>query len=160
MRIQLTAVGTKMPAWINAGVKEYLKRMPPHCRVELKEVAAGYRGHGNGDIKRVIKAEGERLLAAVPPRFRIIALERRGKTLPTEDWAANLERWFQDGDEIAILVGGPEGLSSEVIVRSDELWSLSALTMAHPIVRVVVAEQLYRAFSIVDGKPYHRGSQP
>lgn len=87
-------------------------------------------------------------------------MERRGKALPTEDWAVNLERWFQDGDEIAILVGGPEGLSSEVIVRSDELWSLSALTMAHPIVRVVVAEQLYRAFSIVDGKPYHRGSQP
>lgn len=148
-----------MPVWVNAGVNAYLKRMPPHCRVEVKEVVAGYRGQGRGDIKRILKAEGERLLDAVPPRFRTIALERTGRPLSTESWAAALERWFQDGDQIALLIGGPEGLSQEVITHSDELWSLSALTLAHPIVRIVVAEQLYRSFSIVDGKPYHRGSQ-
>jgi 23S rRNA (pseudouridine1915-N3)-methyltransferase len=158
MHIHLIAVGKRMPQWVTTGYDEYARRMPRHCDLRLVEITAGHRGK-NADIERINRDEGERLLAAIPTGARVIALERRGRSKSTEDLAAALDRGMQDGQDIALLIGGPEGLSKACQQRADEIWSLSSMTMAHPIVRVVLAEQLYRAWSIHAGLPYHRGNE-
>ena len=144
-----------MPPWVAAGFREYAKRMPAQCRLQLREVPAGRRTKGV-DIKRLLREEGKRLLAAVPPMCRIIALERNGRKFTTEELAEHLHAWMLKGIEPALLIGGPEGLERSCIERADAVWSLSALTLAHPLVRVVLAEQLYRAWSITQNLPYHR----
>lgn len=155
MRLHLIAVGTRMPAWVEDGFADYAKRLPPHLRPNLIEIAAGRRTKG-ADLERVVREEGERVLAATPADARVIALERTGRTLSTEQVAATLTRAQQDGNDLAFWIGGPEGLSVTCLQRAHEKWSLSALTLAHPVVRVVWAEQLYRAYSIQQQLPYHR----
>ncbi|MFP5348273.1 MAG: 23S rRNA (pseudouridine(1915)-N(3))-methyltransferase RlmH [Gammaproteobacteria bacterium] len=155
MRLYLIAVGTRMPAWVEDGFADYAKRLPPHLRPNLIEIAAGRRTKG-ADLERVVREEGERVLAATPADARVIALERTGRTLSTEQVAATLTRAQQDGNDLAFWIGGPEGLSVTCLQRAHEKWSLSALTLAHPVVRVVWAEQLYRAYSIQQQLPYHR----
>lgn len=145
-----------MPAWVEAGVSEYARRLPAQCRLKLREIAAGRRGK-NADLERLIRAEGEALLAAVPAGSRTIALERTGKSVSTRDLAQALETQMARGEDLAFLIGGPEGLAPACLQSAAATWSLSALTLAHPLVRVVMAEQIYRAWSIVAGKPYHRG---
>jgi len=156
MRIHIIAVGRRMPQWVTTAFDEYTRRMPRHCGIELTGIAAGHRGR-NADLRRINREEGERLLAAIPSGARVIALERTGRPMTTDALARSMERWMQEGQDVALLIGGPEGLTRDCQQRADEVWSLSGMTMAHPVVRVVLAEQLYRAWSIIANLPYHRG---
>ena len=144
-----------MPDWVEAGYKEYAQRMPTEARLELKEIPAGKRGK-NADVDRILQDEGQRLQAAVPKGAHIVALDVKGKNFSTEQLAARLGEWMQSGQDIALLVGGPEGLSAECRDLAHEYWSLSALTFPHPLVRIIVAEQMYRAWSVLKNHPYHR----
>ncbi len=155
MQIHIIAVGDRMPAWVDAGVKEYAKRLPPSMRLRLLDVRAGRRTKG-ADLARLLRAEGERIVAATPPAAHVIALERTGRSLDTAELARALAAHMRAGKDVAFWIGGPEGLPSECRARAAEQWSLSALTLAHPLVRVVLAEQLYRAWSILNNLPYHR----
>ncbi len=155
MRINIIAVGKRMPAWVDAAVSEYVKRMPAHCRLEIVEVPAGKRGKGT-DIARVLKREAEQLLQAVPRDDHVIALERTGQQKSTLEMANKIERGLAEGTNISFLIGGPEGLDPICLDRVAEIWSLSKLTLAHPVARVVLAEQIYRAWSVVNHLPYHR----
>ncbi len=155
MRINLLAVGQKMPAWVEQGYKEYAHRMPQEARLELKEIAPGKRGK-NADINRIVQDEGQRIKAAIAKNNRIVVLDVKGKIWSTEQLADRLSDWMQSGQDISLLVGGPEGLSEECRSLADEKWSLSALTFPHPLVRVILAEQLYRAWSVLRNHPYHR----
>lgn len=155
MKIQVLAIGQKMPEWVLQAVDEYTRRMPPHLRVEFRELAAEHRGK-NADLKRIMDREGERLLEAIPRGAYAIALDRSGKQLSTLEWSGQMKDWMSGGRDIVILIGGPDGLPAEVLRRSDVAWSLSRLTFAHPLVRVLLAEQLYRAWSITENHPYHR----
>ena len=155
MKIYLLAVGTRMPAWVEAGYAEYAKRLPRECSLELVEIAPGRRGKGM-DVQRAIREEGERQLAAIPAGAAVLALDERGKSWSTEQLAEQLGHWLQDGRDRALLVGGPDGLAPEAKQRAEGAWSLSKLTLPHPLVRVLLAEQLYRAWSVVQGHPYHR----
>ena len=155
MNIHLIAVGDKMPRWVQDGYQDYARRMPPECGLLLREISARHRGK-NADIPRITRDEGKQMLAAIPKTSRVIALEVNGRGWNTEQLATQLENWMADGRDVALLVGGPEGLAPECRKRADQLWSLSPLTLPHPLVRVVVAEQLYRAWSILRNHPYHR----
>ncbi len=155
MQIHLIAVGERMPAWVEAGYHEYAKRLPHECRLTLREIPAGRRTKG-ADLKRLIEQEGARQLAAIPAGCRVVALDRGGRQMDTEQLATELKKRLAGGQNLALLIGGPEGLAPQCLKRADDTWSLSALTLAHPVVRVVLAEQLYRAWSIVKGLPYHR----
>ncbi len=155
MQIHLVAVGNRMPGWVTEGYQEYAKRLPPECRLVLREITPGKRLK-NADITRIRAEEGERILAAIAPEDHVIALEVLGKGWSTETLAEQLGQWQRDGRRIALLVGGPDGLSSPCRDRADQQWSLSPLTLPHPIVRIVVAEQIYRAWSWLNRHPYHR----
>lgn len=155
MRIRLLAVGTRMPGWVDEGFADYAKRLSGEISLELVEIMAGKRLKAT-DLARVKEQEGEALLAALRPQERVIALDVPGRPLATEDLAATLKDWQVDGRPAALLVGGPEGLSRAALDRADEKWSLSRLTLPHPLVRIVVAEQVYRAWSLLKGHPYHR----
>jgi 23S rRNA (pseudouridine1915-N3)-methyltransferase len=155
VRLRLLAVGTRMPGWVNEGFTDYAKRLAGDISLELVEITAGKRSKG-ADLARLKEQEGEALLAALRPQERVIALDVLGRTLSTDDLADTLKHWQVDGQPAALLVGGPEGLSKAVLERADEKWSLSRLTLPHPLVRIVVAEQLYRAWSLLKGHPYHR----
>ncbi len=144
-----------MPAWVRQAFDDYAARMPRECRLVLREVSAGRRAKG-ADLARLMRDEGEKLLAAVPKRCRLIALDRQGREFDTQALAIELKQQLGLGDDLALLVGGPEGLSAECLARAQARWSLSRLTLAHPLVRVVMAEQVYRAWSILNNLPYHR----
>ncbi|MFM1892039.1 MAG: rRNA (pseudouridine1915-N3)-methyltransferase [Pseudomonadota bacterium] len=155
MNIHLLAVGEKMPRWVREGFDEFAKRLPPECALRLQEITPGRRGKG-ADLARAMREEGERMLAAVPKGARVIALEVEGRAWSTEQLAESLAGWLAGGQDLALLVGGPEGLAPACRARADERWSLSPLTLPHMLVRIVVAEQLYRAWSILHNHPYHR----
>ncbi len=155
MKIHLIAVGQKMPNWVEVGFQEYVKRLPASCCLRLVEIPPGHRGK-SADIQRAIKSESDKMLAAIPANTRVVALDERGKSWSTLQLASNMKGWMQDGRDVALLVGGPDGLSPECKQRAEQLWSLSALTLPHPLVRVVLSEQLYRAWSVTQGHPYHR----
>ena len=144
-----------MPQWVEQGYREYATRMPPECSLKLTEVAAGRRTKG-ADLVRLRRQEGERLLAAVPAGARVIALEVNGRAIDTDTLSQHLARWLEEGRDAALLVGGPEGLDPACRQRADHAWSLSPLTLPHALVRVVVAEQIYRAWTLLKGHPYHR----
>ncbi|TRY32408.1 23S rRNA (pseudouridine(1915)-N(3))-methyltransferase RlmH [Aliiglaciecola sp. M165] len=155
MRIQMIAVGSKMPVWVESGYREYERRFSADISLSLTEIPAGKRGK-NADIKRILQKEGELTLAAVPKGNKIITLEVTGQAMTTPQLAQNLTKWQMDGRDISLLIGGPEGLAPSCIQASEQKWSLSPLTLPHPIVRVIVAESLYRAWSINTNHPYHR----
>lgn len=155
MKLQLVAVGTKMPDWVQTGFMEYLRRFPKDMPFELIEVTAGKRGK-NADIKRILEKEGEAMLAAVGKGNRIVTLDIPGQPWETPQLAQQLERWKHDGRDVSLLIGGPEGLAPACKAAAEQSWSLSALTLPHPLVRVLVAESLYRAWSITTNHPYHR----
>ena len=155
MKINLIAVGQKMPAWVEQGYQEYAHRMPAEANLELKEIAPGKRGK-NADIKRIIQDEGQRIQLAIPKNNRIIVLDVKGKAWSTEQLAERMQMWMQSGQDVSLLVGGPEGLSEDTRLLAVEYWSLSALTFPHPLVRVILAEQLYRAWSVLRSHPYNR----
>lgn len=155
MKIHLIAVGQKMPAWVVQGYEEYARRMPADCALLLHEIAAGKRGK-NADVKRILEDEGKRVLEKIPKGAHVVAMEVGGKAHTTEKLAGRLDAWRNLGSDVALLVGGPEGLSDECRRLASEQWSLSNLTLPHPLVRIVVAEALYRAWSVLNNHPYHR----
>ncbi|UAA39939.1 23S rRNA (pseudouridine(1915)-N(3))-methyltransferase RlmH [Paraneptunicella aestuarii] len=155
MQIQLVAVGNKMPSWVTQGFLEYANRFPPDTSLVLKEITPGKRGK-NADIKRILQKEGQQILEAIPQGNRIVALEVNGKPWDTHQLAEQLTRWQHDGRNVSLMVGGPEGLSPECVAAAEQKWSLSSLTLPHPLVRIVLAESLYRAWSLNNNHPYHR----
>jgi len=155
MRIHVIAVGQKMPGWVEQGYREYAQRLPAETRLELKEIAPGKRGK-NADIARIVQDEGQRMQAAIPKNSRIVVLDVGGSRWSTEQLAERLDDWMQSGQDVSLLVGGPEGLSDDCRSLAQESWSLSPLTFPHPLVRIILAEQLYRAWSVLRNHPYHR----
>ena len=155
MKIRLIAVGDKMPAWVVQGYQEYARRLPPECALELIEVAPRHRGKG-ADLARILRDEGQKMLAAVPKGSHLVTLEVEGRPWNTAELSRQLARWMEQGQDVALLVGGPEGLAPACLAAARQRWSLSPLTLPHPLVRVVVAEALYRAWSLLRGHPYHR----
>lgn len=155
MRLHLVAAGGRQPAWVNEGVETFARRMPRECSLELVEISAARRSKSEPP-QRAIAAEGAKILSALPPKALIIALYERGAPWSTEELAKELNRWRLDYDDVAFLVGGPDGLSSECLKRAERHWSLSNLTLPHGLARVIVAEQLYRAWTVIQGHPYHR----
>jgi 23S rRNA (pseudouridine1915-N3)-methyltransferase len=154
MRLRLVAVGTRMPGWVTQGFQEYAGRMPRECRLELREVALGRRTR-SGDVTRAMTDEGERLLAATEGCLRV-CLDVRGTAVDTPALAGRLAHWMQDGQDLALLVGGPDGLAEACLAAAQWRWSLSPLTLPHGLVRVLLAEQMYRAWTVLSGHPYHR----
>lgn len=154
MKLKLIAVGQKMPSWVSEGFNEYQRRFPRDCPLELIEVPAGKRGK-NADISRILDKEGELMLAQAQG-CHIVTLDIPGKPWDTHQLAEQWTRWQVDGRDVAIMVGGPEGLAPAVKVAAEQSWSLSKLTLPHPLVRVVMAEALYRAWSLNNNHPYHR----
>ncbi len=155
MRIKLLAVGTRMPAWVESGVAEYRKRLPAEFSLDIQEIPLAKRGK-NADIRRARQQEGEALLKAVPRDDLIVALDVTGRSLSTEKLAETLGGWYDEGHNVSLLVGGPDGLDPMCLQQAGQRWSLSAMTLPHPLVRVMLAEQIYRAWSILQGHPYHR----
>jgi 23S rRNA (pseudouridine1915-N3)-methyltransferase len=154
VRLRLVAAGTRMPGWVVEGFKEYAGRMPRECRLELREVSLGRRGK-SADPARAVAEEGTRLLAASEGAVRV-CLDVRGTAVDTPGLARLLADWLQQGEDVAFLVGGPDGLAPECLAAAQRRWSLSPLTLPHGLVRVLVAEQLYRAWTVIAGHPYHR----
>jgi 23S rRNA (pseudouridine1915-N3)-methyltransferase len=155
MRVTIICVGHKMPAWVQSGFKEYAKRLPPEMKLGLVELKPEARDSGKS-AEKAKALEGERILAAIPEGATVLALDERGRSFTTQGLAVMLAGWMQDGAHAAFVIGGADGLSEEVKNRADKLLSLSALTFPHALVRVVLAEQLYRASSILANHPYHR----
>jgi len=155
MQIHLIAVGSKMPKWVTQGYEEYAKRMPTDCRLNLIEVPAGQR-RKNADIERILRQEADRIEAAIPKGAFVIALDVMGKAWSTEQLATEMGHWMQSGRDVAMLIGGPEGVHPQCLALAEQRWSLSALTFPHPLVRIILAEQLYRGLSLLRNHPYHR----
>jgi 23S rRNA (pseudouridine1915-N3)-methyltransferase len=152
--MRVIAAGTRMPAWVDAGFGDYAGRLRGDYRLELAEVALGRRGAGN--VRRAVEVEGERMVAAAGPRAALVALQVDGRALSTGQLARWLEERARLGEPLAFCIGGPDGLAPAVDQRACLRWSLSPLTLPHGLARVVVAEALYRAVSVIKGLPYHR----
>ncbi|MBB6188777.1 23S rRNA (pseudouridine(1915)-N(3))-methyltransferase RlmH [Rhodanobacter sp. MP7CTX1] len=155
MRARLIAVGERMPGWVAEGFAEYRKRLSHELPLELVELKPGLRGKGRDDT-RAIHEEGTAILAALPRDTHVVALDGRGKTWSSEELAEQLSKWRMAGRDLAFLIGGPDGHAPEVLARAEQSWSLGPLTLPHMLVRLVLAEQLYRATTIATGHPYHR----
>lgn len=144
-----------MPGWVEQGYQEYARRFGSEMQLQLHQVAAEKRGKG-ADLQRILLKEGERMLQAIPDNCDVIALDRQGKTLSTEDLADHLSTWLASGRDQALLIGGPEGLAEACLQRAGLRISFSAMTFPHPLIRIILAEQLYRAYSILKNHPYHK----
>ncbi|MDR3490448.1 MAG: 23S rRNA (pseudouridine(1915)-N(3))-methyltransferase RlmH [Gammaproteobacteria bacterium] len=155
MLLRLIAVGQKMPAWVNEGFQEYAKRLPAGYTLKLIEIPAEKRTK-QADIKRIIESEGEKILSTIKPGNLVISLDVFGQSWSTPQLSEGLQKWHDASLDVDLLVGGPDGLSASCLQKSQLKWSLSPLTLPHPLVRIVVAEQLYRAWSIIHKHPYHR----
>lgn len=155
MKLWIIAVGNKMPAWVDMGFSEYAKRMPPEAKMQLIEIKAEKRSAGKSLIQ-VLDAERGRILASLPRNCQREVLDEGGRALSTEQLAQNLAAWMQAGRDVAFVIGGADGLHEEIKNDADTRLSLSAMTLPHALVRVVLAEQLYRAVSLMNNHPYHR----
>lgn len=155
MKIHLIAIGERMPQWVDIAFEEYSKRLPNDYALLLKSLPAEKRLKSS-DTQRLLEKESERLFANCPDRTYRIALDRQGKSVDTQGIATALQTWHDQSQDIALLIGGPEGIASSSLQKADSIWSLSKLTLPHPLVRVLVAEQIYRAWSLLTGHPYHR----
>lgn len=155
MRIHLITVANKAPAWVVEGFNEYAKRMPPEARLELIEVKPEPR-EGGKTPEQMMAAEGKRIVVALPKGATLMALDERGRDIDTKALAKLLEGWLGGGADVAIVVGGPDGLAPEIKSKAVSLLRLSSLTLPHALVRVLLAEALYRAWSVVKAHPYHR----
>ena len=155
MQLIVAAVGHKMPAWIEAGFQEYAKRMPPECRLVLKEIKPVDRA-ANKSAESVMAQERARIEAVLPKTGRVIALDERGTAMTTLELSQQLSIWQQHGGDVSFVIGGADGLDAEFKQNADSLLRLSNMTLPHGLVRVMLAEQLYRAWSILKNHPYHR----
>ena len=155
MRIRVVAVGTKMPSWVGAAIDDYLRRLPPEWRIESREVRAEARG-ASAEAGVWMQREAARIRSAVPDGARLVALDEHGADDDSMAFAQRVRQWQRDARFVAIVIGGPDGLDRTLLGSADERLRLSSLTLPHALVRVVLAEQLFRAWSILDGHPYHR----
>lgn len=155
MRLHVLAVGDRAPRWVNDACADFLNRFPPHCPLSLKSVPAPPRGK-NPDINRLREKEFQSLAARMPRGARVIALDEQGRAVTTGQLARRLEQWMLEEEDVAFLIGGPDGLAPSALDAAREKWSLSALTLPHMLARVVIVEQLYRAHSMLNNHPYHR----
>ena len=155
MRLHLIAVGQRLPAWIQQGFSDFNTRLPKEYKLHLREIETAKR-HKNSDVDRLLHEECDQIIKAVPKNTKIIALHVAGKIWTTEDLAGNLQHWAMAGENIAFMVGGPDGLSAHCLNRAEQTWSLSKLTFPHGLVRIILIEQIYRAWTITQGHPYHR----
>ena len=155
MNIHLITIGQKMPAWVQTGFEEYAKRLPACCSLKLVELPMPARGR-NASIDRLKEKEAEAIEAALPKGALVIALDEYGQEVSTVGLSRKLAQWLEGGQDVALLVGGPDGLDGRLLQKARWTWSLSKLTFPHPLVRVIVAEQLYRAWSVLNHHPYHR----
>jgi len=155
MRIEVISASARQPDWVTSGFDSYAKRLRGSCTLTLTDVALARRNK-NTPPERVIADEGQRMLAAVPKGAHIVALDEAGHSLTTRELAGRLERWMASGQSVALLIGGPDGLAPACLDRAAEKWSLSPLTLPHGLVRVVVAEAIYRAWTLLENHPYHR----
>jgi 23S rRNA (pseudouridine1915-N3)-methyltransferase len=155
MKIELFAIGTKMPAWVQTGFSDYQTRLPKECELILTELPMTPRTKtGNPTLWK--EKDSETLLKAIPSQSLVIALDERGKSYTSEQLADKLQQWRESTQHLSLLIGGPDGLSKQCQARAQSLWSLSELTLPHPLVRIIVAEQLYRAWTLLNDHPYHR----
>lgn len=155
MKIKLLAVGEHMPAWVKQAYLEYAKRLPSSLTLELQEISLIKRSK-NADLQRLMRDEGKQMLASIAPTDKVIALTIDGQNYSSEELANEVKQWQAEGNNIALLIGGPEGLTTECLARANNRWSLSNLTFPHQLVRIIIAEQIYRAWTILQGHPYHR----
>jgi len=155
MRLLVAAVGTRMPGWADEAFREFSRRMPRELPVELHEVKAAPRSAGKS-VASLLAVEAERIRAALPPRCRVVALDERGAAVTTRELAARIAQWQAAGDDVALVIGGPDGLADALKDNAAESLRLSSLTLPHALARVVLAEALYRAASLLRGHPYHR----
>jgi 23S rRNA (pseudouridine1915-N3)-methyltransferase len=157
MRLDLICIGHHIPNWIEAGYREYAQRLPSPCALKLIEIPLQKRTKAS-DVKKLQQQEGQQMLTAIAPQSCVIALDERGTIWNTQQLATQLSHWMQNYATVALLVGGPEGLAPACLQQAHYHWSLSHLTFPHALVRIIVAEQLYRAWSLLNHHPYHRGS--
>jgi len=155
MIIHILAVGKKMPDWVTQGVDEYLRRMPSECQVKIIELPLGQRVKSK-NIKQAMLQEEKSILAAIPNNTLVIAMEVKAKIWSTELLSEKMQDWMQSGKDVALLVGGPDGMTQACINKAVDKWSLSNLTLPHPLVRIVLAEQLYRGLMVIKNHPYHK----
>ena len=155
MRLSIVTVGGKMPAWVQEGVDEYSRRLPREFKLNWCEIPLARRGK-DANAAALREREGEQILKAIPAGDRVLALDVRGRSWSTPQLAEQLRDWQMSGDNYSLLIGGPDGLSEACLARAERRWSLSELTLPHPLVRVILAEQLYRAWTITVNHPYHR----
>ena len=158
MKFLVVALGHRMPAWVQAGFEDYARRMPREARVRLLELKPEPRAprSADGELQRALEAERRRIVAVLPKACYKVVLDERGVSFNTRGLAARIERWRQRGGDVAFMIGGADGVAAALKQEADLLWSLSALTLPHPLVRIMLAEQLYRATSLLSGHPYHR----
>lgn len=155
MKLWLVTVGHKMPDWITTGFNEYAKRMPREARIELAEIKPEPRTTGK-NVAQIMEAEAQRILAALPQDALRIALDERGTHLTTRQMAQQMQDWLRGGRDVAFIIGGADGLHESVKGSAQQLLALSAMTLPHGLVRILLAEQLYRAHSLLHNHPYHR----
>lgn len=155
MQLLVAAVGKRMPAWVKQAWDEYARRFPRGLSLDLKEVSLARRG-GNATVEGLRDAESKALLDATPSGFRRIALDQRGRQWTTPELAGQLENWMREERGVCFMVGGPDGLADSCREEAEDVWSLGRLTLPHSMVRVILAEQLYRAWTIIQNHPYHR----
>ena len=155
MKLLILAVGTRMPAWVEEAYSDFAKRMPRECPLELREIKAEPRTTGK-TVEAMMAAEAARIRAALPSRCRRVILDERGTEATTKLWAQKLGEWMGGGEDVVFIIGGPDGLDPELKAEADERYRISGLTLPHAMVRVLLAEALYRAHSLHKGHPYHR----
>jgi len=155
MRLSVFAIGTRMPAWVNDGVREYARRLPRQIQFSVEEITPGQRT-ARGHVTAARAQESAQLIKRAAPADLRIVLDEKGQPWTSTELAARLRDWLHHVPHVALMIGGPDGFADEVRDGADRLWSLSRLTLPHGLVRVVLAEQIYRAWTIVDGHPYHR----
>ena len=155
VKMHLLAVGTRMPGWVATAFEEYARRMPRECSIELREIPPAHRGK-NGNADRYKADEAQRILSVLPRGAHLVVLDERGKSWTTKQLSRQLDDWMHSGHDLALVVGGPDGLDPSLMQQAQQKWSISPLTLPHPMVRVLLAEQLYRAMTILQGHPYHR----
>lgn len=156
MRINVIAIGKRMPAWVTEGYQDYVMRFPADFPIRLIEISAGKRTKG-ANISRLIQQEGEQMNAAIPAGDQVVALTEKGQLWSTSALSKQMQSWQDAGGGLSFLIGGPEGLAASSLARAQWQWSLSPLTFPHPLVRILLVEQLYRGLSILRHHPYHRG---
>jgi len=153
--IHIVSVGHKMPDWVKAAVDDFVKRFPPDLKIKLIQIPLIRRGK-NPDIKRIVRDEGDKIIAATPANNFVVALDVTGRAMTTEALSQKLKSWIELGQDITMIIGGPDGLSQSVLDTASMKLSLSNLTFPHTLAKIMLIEQLYRALSILKNHPYHR----